>query len=79
MATKIRGYLANPMTGMSGIEFIRMFRTQVACAHVPVIMVSSEGDALVRLETLEAVVTEFMVKPVDHHECIDLCQKLLIQ
>jgi len=67
------------MPRMNGIEFIRIFRTHPACADVPVIMVTSDVDPGVRLEALEAGVTEFMVKPVDHHECRELCSKLLIQ
>ena len=67
------------MPEMNGIEFIRLFRTHLACVHVPVIMVTSDVDPIVRLEALEAGVTEFMVKPVNHHECRDLCRNLLIQ
>jgi len=65
------------MPGMNGIEFIRLFRTQPACAHVPVIMVSSDEDPSIRLEAMEAGVTEFIVKPVDHIECRELCWNLL--
>ena len=67
------------MPGMNGIEFIRMFRTHPACAHVPVIMVTSDEDPGIRLEAVEAGGTEFMVKPVDHHECRELCSNLLIR
>ena len=67
------------MPGMNGIEFIRIFRTQPSCAHVPVIMVTSEGEPLVCLEALEVGITEFMVKPVDHDECRDLCRNLHAQ
>ena len=67
------------MPGMNGIEFIRIFRTQPECTHVPVVMVTSEGEPLVRHEALEAGVTEFMVKPVDLHECRELCRNLLIR
>ena len=67
------------MPVMNGIEFIRMFRTHPACAHVPVIMVTSDVVPGIRLEALDAGVTEFMVKPVDHHECRELCINLLTQ
>jgi two-component system response regulator RpfG len=67
------------MPRMNGVEFIRIFRTHPACADVPVIMVTSEGEPLVRLEALEAGVTEFMVKPVDHNECREFCRNLLTQ
>ena len=67
------------MPKMNGIEFIRMFRTLSACAHVPVIMVTADEDPEMRLEALGAGATEFMAKPVNHHECRNLCRKLLIQ
>jgi two-component system response regulator RpfG len=42
-------------------------------------MVTADEDPEMRLEALEAGATEFMVKPVNHHECRKLCRKLLIQ
>lgn len=65
------------MPAMNGIEFIRMFRSHLACAHVPVIMVSADADPGMRLEALGAGATKLMMKPVDHHECRKLCRKLL--
>jgi two-component system response regulator RpfG len=67
------------MPKMNGIEFIRMFRTHPACAHVPVIMVTAVEDPEMRIEALGAGVTEFMVKPVNHQECRKICRRLLIQ
>ena len=67
------------MPQMNGIEFIRMFRTHSACAHVPVILVTADEDPEMRLAALRAGATEFMVKPVNHQECRKLCRKLLIQ
>jgi two-component system response regulator RpfG len=67
------------MPEMNGIEFIRMFRTQPACVHVPVIMVTAVEDPEMRIEALGAGATEFMLKPVNHQECRKLCRKLLIQ
>ena len=67
------------MPEMSGIEFIRMFRTHSTCAHIPVIMVTADDNPEMRLEALGAGATEFMMKPVNHQECRKLCRKLLIQ
>ena len=52
------------MPEMNGIEFIRKFRTNPACAHIPVIMVTSIEDINVRYEALEAGATDFLMKPV---------------
>ena len=67
------------MPEMNGVDFIRKFRTSPACAHIPVIMVTSIDDISVRYEALEAGATDFLMKPVDHHECRARCRNLLTQ
>lgn len=67
------------MPEMNGIEFIRRFRNDPTRAHVPVIMVTSIEDRNVRYEALEVGATDFLMKPVDHHECRARCRNLLTQ
>lgn len=67
------------MPEMNGIEFIKKFRTLPSSSHVPVIMVTSIEDRSVRYEALEAGATDFLMKPVDHHECRARCKNLLTQ
>jgi two-component system, response regulator RpfG len=67
------------MPEMNGIEFIKKFRTIPSSSHVPVIMVTSIEDRSVRYEALEAGATDFLMKPVDHHECRARCKNLLTQ
>ncbi len=67
------------MPEMNGIEFIRKFRSNPSSGHVPVIMVTSIEDRNVRYEALEAGATDFLMKPVDHHECRARCKNMLIQ
>ena len=67
------------MPEMNGIEFIKRFRTHPSSSHVPVIMVTSIEDRAVRYEALEAGATDFLMKPVDHHECRARCNNLLTQ
>ncbi|MGB5442318.1 MAG: HD domain-containing phosphohydrolase [Gammaproteobacteria bacterium] len=67
------------MPEMNGIEFIRKFRGNPACAHIPVIMVTSIEDIKVRYDALEAGATDFLMKPVDHYECRARCRNLLTQ
>jgi DNA-binding response OmpR family regulator len=42
-------------------------------------MVTADEYPAMRLEAVGAGATEFMVKPVNHHECRKLCRKLLVQ
>ncbi len=67
------------MPEMNGVEFIRGYRNNPACAHTPVIMVTSIEDRNVLYEALEAGATDFLNKPVDHHECRARCRNLLTQ
>jgi two-component system response regulator RpfG len=67
------------MPEMNGVEFIQRFRTHPSTSHVPIIMVTSIEDRAVRYEALEAGATDFLMKPVDHHECRARCHNLLTQ
>ena len=67
------------MPEMNGVEFIRKYRMNPVSAHVPVIMVTSIEDRNVRYEALGAGATDFLMKPVDHHECRARCRNLLTQ
>jgi len=63
------------MPVMTGIEFIHQFRQHPAGTHVPVMMIS--GDLNVRSAALGAGANHFMLKPVDHQECREICRSLL--
>ena len=67
------------MPEMNGVEFIRKYRMNPVSAHVPVIMVTSIEDRNVRYEALGVGATDFLMKPVDHHECRARCRNLLTQ
>lgn len=67
------------MPEMNGVEFIKGFRHDAASSHIPVIMVTSIEDKNVRYEALEAGATDFLTKPVDHHECRARCRNMLTQ
>ena len=67
------------MPEMNGVEFIKHFRNDAASSHIPVIMVTSIEDKNVRYEALEAGATDFLTKPVDHHECRARCRNMLTQ
>ena len=67
------------MPEMNGIDVIRKFRDAPGCENIPIIMVTSIEDKSVRYEALEVGATDFLTKPVDHHECRARCRNLLIQ
>ncbi|TNG03019.1 MAG: HD domain-containing protein [Gammaproteobacteria bacterium] len=67
------------MPEMNGVEFIQKFRGYSSCEHIPIIMVTSIEDMNIRYEALGAGATDFLMKPVDHHECRARCRNLLTQ
>jgi putative two-component system response regulator len=56
------------MPGMNGIELISRFRQLPKAKDVPVIMLTSETDPVIKLAAIEAGVTEFLNKPIDQAE-----------
>lgn len=56
------------MPGMSGIDVIREVRATPETASVPVIMVTSNTEAGLKMAAMEAGATEFLNKPFDKSE-----------
>ncbi len=51
------------MPGMSGVEFTRRVRANVATSDVPIIIVSSRQSTEQMMEALDAGATEYIIKP----------------
>lgn len=65
------------MPNMDGIEFTQWLRKIPSCTDVPVIMITCMDDKAVRYRALEVGATDFITKPIDHHECRARCTNLL--
>lgn len=65
------------MPGMDGVEFTLWVRRIPSCTDIPVIMITCVDDKAVRYRALEAGATDFLNKPIDHHECRARCRNLL--
>jgi two-component system, response regulator RpfG len=66
------------MPQMDGVETIRRFRANPACADVPIVVVTVVEDRDIRYRALEAGATDFINKPVDQYECRARCRNLLV-
>ena len=66
------------MPGMDGIAFTRAFRRLPGCEDVPVVVITVAEARRVRYQALEAGATDFLTRPVDHHECVARCRNLLL-
>jgi two-component system response regulator RpfG len=65
------------MDEMSGLEVIENVRRIPHLEHVPIIMITVSNENEIRFKALEAGATEFLSKPINHHECQIRCSNLL--
>lgn len=65
------------MPVMDGVEFTQWIRQIPACMDVPIVIITCVDDKSVRYRALEAGATDFLSKPIDHHECRARCKNLL--
>ena len=65
------------MPVMDGVEFTQCVRQIPACMDVPIVIITCVDDKSVRYRALEARATDFLSKPIDHHECRARCRNLL--
>jgi two-component system response regulator RpfG len=65
------------MPELDGVEFTRRLRAIRECADVPVVMITVVEDPEVRYRALDAGATDFLVRPIDQHECRARCRNLL--
>jgi len=56
------------MPKMNGAEFIAAFREIERCRNIPVIALTAHEDKDYRINALEAGATDFLQRPIDHHE-----------
>ncbi|MFT5321768.1 MAG: two-component system response regulator RpfG, partial [Pseudohongiellaceae bacterium] len=57
------------MPNMDGVEFIGKLRNKSSNEDVPIVIITALDDKDALYKALEAGATDFLVKPVDPHEC----------
>ena len=58
------------MPFMDGLELIRTLRADPSCAHIPVLMVTTERDAEEKKKAFEAGANGFLMKPVSSEDVV---------
>ncbi len=58
------------MPFMDGIELIKTLKADPSCAHIPVLMVTTEKDTDDKKRAYEAGVNGFMTKPVSSEDVV---------
>ena len=65
------------MPNMNGVEFTQWLRNTPSCVDIPVVIITCVDDQNTKYRALEAGATDFITKPIDHHECRARCRNLL--
>ena len=58
------------MPEISGVEILRMIRSNKLTRHLPVLILTANSDSEIKLMCLELGATDFLVKPVDPMELV---------
>ena len=67
------------MPEMSGVEFVRRLKAEPGLATIPVIMLTGSNQRDVVVNSIEAGVTDFIVKPFDRETLVSKVTRLLHQ
>jgi DNA-binding response OmpR family regulator len=65
------------MPGMDGIELCRTIRSREVTAETPVLILSARGDADSVMRGMEAGATDYLPKPILHHDLVAKVRKIL--
>jgi FixJ family two-component response regulator len=63
------------MPGISGLEL--QARLQAVQCNIPVIFITSNGGARMRIQAMREGAVEFLAKPVDHHLLLETVRAAL--
>lgn len=67
------------MPGIDGIELCRMLRDRPDTAEIPILILSARGDADSVMQGMEAGATDYLPKPILHHDLVTKVRKILAQ
>jgi len=65
------------MPGMDGIELCRVIRTRDLTITTPVLILSARGDAESVMRGMEAGATDYLPKPILHHDLVSKVRSIL--
>lgn len=65
------------MPGMNGIELCQLLRERVDTREIPVLILSARGDAKSVIQGIEAGATDYLLKPIFHHNLVAKVRSVL--
>lgn len=67
------------MPGMDGIELCSVIRERPATLETPILILSARGDAESIIRGMEAGATDYIPKPILHHDLVSKVRSMLGQ
>ncbi len=65
------------MPGVDGIELCGIIRSRETTAHIPILILSARGDAESVMKGMAAGATDYLPKPILHHDLVTKVRKIL--
>jgi DNA-binding response OmpR family regulator len=65
------------MPGIDGIQLCRMLRERDETKDIPIMILSARGDAKSVIQGMEAGATDYILKPIFHHNLVEKVRSLL--
>ncbi|PJF43922.1 MAG: hypothetical protein CUN55_06585 [Phototrophicales bacterium] len=65
------------MPEIDGIQLCRMLRERDDTKAIPILILSARGDAKSVIQGMEAGATDYILKPIFHHNLVDKVRSLL--
>jgi DNA-binding response OmpR family regulator len=65
------------MPGMDGIDLCRAIRLRHGAVHIPILILSTRGDADSVMKSMDAGATDYLPKPILHHDLVAKVRSLL--
>jgi len=65
------------MPGMDGIDLCKAIRARTSTAAVPILILSTRGDAESVMRGMDAGATDYLPKPILHHDLVAKVRHLL--
>lgn len=66
------------MDDINGYELFKKLKDNPNYSNTPIIGMSADDDVSVKYQFLEEGAADFLVKPIDYHECKLKCKNLLV-
>lgn len=65
------------MPGMNGIDLCKILRLRIGTRATPILILSARGDAESIIHGVEAGATDYLHKPILHHELLSKIREIL--